>query len=380
MSAAQNERATALLGQAAGTGHHIRIGAGVGLIEDDAGVVSDVALQAVSIALQHAGRDCGAAFVGIAAAEDERATALLGQAAGTGQHARISAGVGLIEDDAGIVGDVALQAVSITLQHAGRDRGAAFVGIAAAEDERAAALLGQAAGAGHHTRIGAGVGLIENDAGVVGDVALQAVSITLQHAGRDRGVVAVIIIASQNQCAIALFDQVALAAKRLVHYEDVADVETAACHTPVDRARCGCEARAGDLQNAAIEVQRTGRVSQIAVRTDTQRATVQIGTATVIIIASQNQRAAALLGQVAGARHHTRIGAGVGLIENDAGVVGDVALQAISIALQHAGRDHGTAFVGIAAAEDERATALLGQVAGAGQHASHRCRCWPDRR
>ena len=72
---------------------------------------------------------------------------MLGQAAGAGQHARISAGVGLIEDDAGVVGDVALQAVSITLQHAGRDRGAAFVGVTAAEDERATALLGQAAGA-----------------------------------------------------------------------------------------------------------------------------------------------------------------------------------------------------------------------------------------
>ena len=55
-------------------------------------------------------------------------------------------------------------------------------------------------------RIGAGVGLIEDDAGVVGDVALQAVSIALQHAGRDRGTATVVVIASQNQCAIALFD------------------------------------------------------------------------------------------------------------------------------------------------------------------------------
>ena len=128
--------------------------------------------------------------------------------------------------------------------------------------------------AGHCACVSAGVGLVENDSGIVEDVALQAVGVALQHAAGNRGAATVIVIAGQNQFAIALFGQAALAAERLVHREDVADVETAACRTPVDRAKRGCEARAGDLQNTAIEVQCAGRVSQIVVRTHAQRATV----------------------------------------------------------------------------------------------------------
>ena len=73
----------------------------------------------------------GACRVGVRARERDRAGAALEEGAAAGHVAGIGAVARLVEEDAGIVDDVALQARSVAQQDAGIDGGAAGVGIRA---------------------------------------------------------------------------------------------------------------------------------------------------------------------------------------------------------------------------------------------------------
>ncbi len=151
VDAVQDQRAAAEFAQRAGAGNHPGVGAIGGLIECQRGVVGDVALQAAGIALQGAGTDGGTAAVGVGTGHRHRAVAEFAQSPAAGNRTGKRAVGGLVEDQRGVVGDVALHAAGVALQGAGADRGATVVGIGACQRQRGGAEFAQRAAAGNRT-------------------------------------------------------------------------------------------------------------------------------------------------------------------------------------------------------------------------------------
>ena len=115
------------------------------------GVVGDVSGDAADRSaradLQRPGADRRPAAVGIRPGQRQRPGAELGQIPGTGDHAREFHGVGTVEDQMGIVGDVsgdaAGRAARADLQRAGGDRRPARIGIRSGQCQNSVAALGQ---------------------------------------------------------------------------------------------------------------------------------------------------------------------------------------------------------------------------------------------
>jgi hypothetical protein len=109
-----------------------------------------------------------------------------------------------------------------------------------------------------------------------------------------------------------------------------------------------------------------------------QRAGIDGGDATVSVGAGKRQRAAAILGERAGAADHARVGRRIGAVEHKCCVVGDAAGNAAGGAavadLQRAGADRSDPGVGIGTGECQRAGTLLGEVEGAGRAVLHDAR------
>ena len=155
-------------------------------------------------------RHVGSALVAAMAREGQDAGPGLGQRSRAPDRAAIAAVGALVEDQAGIVGDVALQAVGRALQRAGADQRTARIA-AAGEDHRAGSQLGQRSRALDGAAIAAGGALVEDQAGIVGDVVLEARGGALQHAAEDVGAAAVVIGACQHQRAAVDLGQLAVA-------------------------------------------------------------------------------------------------------------------------------------------------------------------------
>ncbi|MNC99075.1 hypothetical protein D3C83_172370 [compost metagenome] len=69
------------------------------------------------------------------------------------------------------------------------------MGAGSRQCQRPRPVLHQRARAAHRSGVGAGGGLVEDDRGIVGDVALQAGGGAGKRAGIDRGAAAVIVVA-----------------------------------------------------------------------------------------------------------------------------------------------------------------------------------------
>ena len=156
VGARERQLARACLGQAAGAADDATKGDVVGAVECQRGIVGNVAHDAACRAaiadLQRAGIDRRAAGIVVVGRQDQRATAGLDDRPDAADDAREGRGVAAVEGQGAAVQDVADDAAAGTaiakLQGAGRDRGAAGVGVRAGQDERAGAGLGQDAGAG----------------------------------------------------------------------------------------------------------------------------------------------------------------------------------------------------------------------------------------
>ena len=205
----QGQDTRSCLGQAARARYHARIGSIRNLVEDQGRVVGDVALEAGGIALQRTRTDRGATAIHIGATQGQGARARLGQVARARHHACIGTVHALVENQRGIVGNIALQARGIALQRTGRDRGAACIRVRTRQGERAGTKLDQGARARHHARVAAIGGLVERQRGVVDNVALQAGGIALQGARADRGAAGIGVGTAQRQGAGAEFGQAA---------------------------------------------------------------------------------------------------------------------------------------------------------------------------
>ena len=96
-----------------------------------------------------------------------------------------------------------------------------------------------------------------------------------------------------------------------------------------------------------------------------QDAGVHRRSARVAVDAGQHERAGAVLGKAAAARHGAGIGAGACLVEDHRGVVQDIALKAGAVALQDAGRHRRAAAVAVGARQDQHAGTCLGDRARA---------------
>jgi hypothetical protein len=129
--------------------HSAAVDAAVSLVEDDRGIVHDVADEAAGVALERALLHDRPAGVAVGAGEHQRAATRLDQVAGAGHHARVNAGVSLVEDHRGAIQDVADQAAGVASKNATGDRCSADVAVDAREDQRSRILLHQAAGARH---------------------------------------------------------------------------------------------------------------------------------------------------------------------------------------------------------------------------------------
>ena len=103
---------------------------------------------------QGAGVDRRAAIVGVGGGEGEGAGAGLGQATEARHDAAVAAVGSLVEHHGAVVGDVAQQGGGVALQGAARHRRAAGIADGAGQDERAGALLDEAARAADRARVG----------------------------------------------------------------------------------------------------------------------------------------------------------------------------------------------------------------------------------
>ncbi len=117
--------------------------------------------------------------------------------------------------------------------------------------------------------------------------------------------------------------------------------------------------RDGDL--GAEHSTRVGRVA------DGQGALVQGEGAVERLAADDQQIAAALLGDAAGASEDAAELTAAALVEHQVGVVGDIALQAGGVALQGTATDGGAAGVGVGAGQDQGAGVEFLDTAAAGQ-------------
>ena len=340
IGAAERQRARTILDQCTGARHDAREAAIGGLREDQRCVVDDIALQARGIALQRTRTDRGASTVCVGATEGEYACTGLGQAARTRHHAGIGAVRGLIEDQRGIVDDIADKAAGVDLQGTGADRGASRIGVGTAQRQRAGTCLGQAARTGNHTRIGAVNILSEDQRSVVDDIALQTGGITLQGTRRDGGAARVRVGSAERHRARPEFGEATRPGNR---------TRISAVARLIERERgvvddCACQTGGRALQGTGI---------------DSRAAGIGIGSA-------QGQCTGAGLGETAGTGNISRIGAIRCLVEDQCGVIGHVALQARAVALQGTGADDGATAIGVGTSENQGGCALLDQVASAG--------------
>ena len=306
----QRHVARAALGEPARTGHDAGIGAVGALVEHDGSVVHDVALQARRRARERTGRHRRAARVAVGAGQRQVARAALGEPARTGHGAGIGAVEALIEHHRGIVHDVALQARRRALQDARRDRRAAAVGVGAAEDERPRAGLGQAARAADRARQG------------------ERIAVAVERAARRR----------QRDRPRAR------EARRRLHR---------AARQGERRARRAEGAVGTGLHDAAGD-RRPTRVGAAA--RQGHRARPHVGHRAVAAdAAGEHDVVGTVEGQEGAAGDHH--------------IAGDHAGRAAVAELQDARRNGGHARIGVVAGEDQRAAALLDEPAGAADHA-----------
>ena len=256
--------------------------------------------------MQGTGVDRGTAAVGVGAAERQRARTILAQAARAGNRTGIRTIRTLVEDQRGIVGDVALQARRVALQGTGVDRGTAAVGVGTAERQRTRAILGQAARAGNHASIRTICTLIEHQGGVVRDVALQAGAVTLQRARADGRAAAVGVGATEHQGTCTQLGQAPRSREGLVHGEGIGrigDIEPASCGPQGHATRCAGVAGPGDLQHAAFEIDGARACTKIGIGRHRQRTRTEFGALGIGIGTRENQRACAGLLQTITRQH-----------------------------------------------------------------------------
>ena len=129
----QVKQARSLLGQRASTRHITAISSIIDLVKDNAG----------SIALQGSRIDGRSAVVGIGSGQIKQARSLLGQRANSRQCAGIGSISSLVEDNGGVIGDIALNAGSVALQGSRIDSRSAGVGIGSSQVKQARSLLNQ---------------------------------------------------------------------------------------------------------------------------------------------------------------------------------------------------------------------------------------------
>ena len=281
--------------------------------------------------MQDAARHRRAARIAVGTGQNQRAAALLDEAAAPGDGRRQDRVAGAVgrertaaqrnraaaarERSDALAAAVEIERAAVDRERSARrqrtagaelqctlvDRRAAGIGAGASQGQRPAPLLDEAAAAGDH----------RSEGGVAGAV------------GRQRAA------AERNRPA---------AARERPHRLVVAvEVERAA----IDREHAARRQRAAspELQHAAI---------------DRRAADVAVGP-------REGHRAGAGLGQAARPRQDTGVAAVARLIEHHRSIVDDVALQARRRALQGALLDHRAAGVAICAREDQRARPRLGQ-------------------
>ena len=195
--------------------------------------MSPVTEPVVPPAPQGAGGNDSAAAVGVVAGQEGVAHALLHQLAaaayGAGEHDVV---VAVHDQRAGVrdrAGHAACPAAIAQLQRAGRDRGAAGVGIVGGQHRGAGAGLRDRAAAADQAAEGIRVGAVEHQRAVVGDVAddaaRRAARAQLQCARRDRGAARVVAVARQHRRAAALLRDAASAADEAAKGVGIAAVE-----------------------------------------------------------------------------------------------------------------------------------------------------------
>src|SRR5699024_9006364 len=206
----------------------------------------------------------------------------------------------VVEYDFSVVGDGTLQRLGIADEQTVGYRRATAIGVCAAQDQRAAALLGQRAVTPHGAGVGTVCALLEYDFSVVGNLSLQGLGITGEFACGYRRAAAVVIIPGQKQSAAATFAEMAVTMQVIIHVKGVTgigNVECAAGIAPDDSPVRGGEIRARHLQRAAVQGQVTAAGAQTVVIGYRQRAVAHHGAAAVAVLASQFQRAGASLAQ-----------------------------------------------------------------------------------
>ncbi len=131
----------------------------------------------------------------------------LGERAGAADDAGIGQCIAAVDDECGVVDDVAGHAArgaAITdLQRAGADRRVACVGVVARQRQHIVGTLGERAVAAHNAAKGQIVTTVEVERTVVDDIALDrsggAAVADLQRPGADRGAARIGAVARQRQ-------------------------------------------------------------------------------------------------------------------------------------------------------------------------------------
>ena len=274
---------------------------GIGPINDQRGIVGDVAGDraggAAAAQLQRTGGDRGATAIVVRAGERRRAGAELTERAATRNIAGECDGIGSIDDERGIVGDVAGDrargAAAAQLQCAGSDRSATAIGVGAGERRRAGADLTERAAARNIAGECDGIGPIDRERGIVGDVAGDrtggAAAAQLQRTGADRRAATIGIGAGQYGGAGTDLADCRERVYRPGERIGIRTVERECC------TRCKARDIAGDrTRRAAIaELNCAGEDLRVAGK----------GT-----IAGQNERGGGVFRQLTAARNHAAIG------------------------------------------------------------------------
>ena len=211
--AGQGQRAGADLGDEASAADQTGIGQRIAAVEDQRSVVDDVAGDTAGRAAiaepKRAGADRRGAGVGVVPRQGQRVGAVLGDGAGAADQTGIGQRVAAVEDERGIVddvaGDAAGRAATAERQRAGADRRGAGVGVVAGQGQCAGAALGDGAGPADQTGIGQRIAAVEDQRGIVDDVAgyaaRGAATAERKRAGADRRDAGVGVVAGQRQCA-----------------------------------------------------------------------------------------------------------------------------------------------------------------------------------